>query len=122
MSEPFGPTVAEWLNDITEGKKERLAYLCSQIELKGPLPQSVRYQLLHRTASAIIEAKRFHAKHAIMMVHSFSPTAEWFDDYKRFLMLFGLQAEKQKLYTTRMKSDTLLHFAWIIGDKSYLER
>lgn len=30
VSEPFGPTIKEWLTNPSEGKKERLSYLCSQ--------------------------------------------------------------------------------------------
>jgi hypothetical protein len=33
--------------------------------------ETLRYQLLHRTASALYEAHRYHAKVAVMMVHSF---------------------------------------------------
>jgi len=74
VSEPFGLTIGEWKKDFSPGKKLRLKYLCSLLGfLKQPI-DDVRYQLLHRTASAIIEANRFHARYAVMVVHSFSQT------------------------------------------------
>ena len=58
VSEPFGPTIREWQAESSAGKTRRLAYLLSLLELPST-PESLRYQLLHRTASAIIEARRF---------------------------------------------------------------
>ncbi|GAB4582074.1 MAG: hypothetical protein Fur0022_48270 [Anaerolineales bacterium] len=52
-------------------------------------PLNIRYQLLHRTASAIIEAKQLNARYAMMIVHSFSTEHKWFSDYQDFLDLFG---------------------------------
>ncbi|WP_413776936.1 DUF6946 family protein [Mesorhizobium sp. AR07] len=34
--------------------------------------QRLRYQLLHRTSAALLEAKRFKTDEAAMIVHSFS--------------------------------------------------
>lgn len=120
VSEPFGPTVGEWLKDASPGKNERLSFLCSQLGLDTQMPEHIRYQLLHRTASAVIEAKRFHAKHAIMVVHSFSQTAEWFDDYKEFAALFGVQANINKIVLADRASEIHLYLAWVSGDKKYL--
>ncbi len=120
VSEPFGPTIGEWLTDASNGKKERLSYLCSQVGLNTELPKDIRYQLLHRTASAIIEAKRFHASHAVMIVHSFSQTAEWFDDYNQFVKLFGAEADKNKIILVGQTADVNLYFCWVIGNCRYL--
>jgi hypothetical protein len=70
VSEPFGPLVSEWFQNPSEGKRKRLAYLCKILELNSDHVSPIRYQLLHRTASAIIEAERFNAKSALMLVHS----------------------------------------------------
>ena len=50
---------------------------------------SIRYQLLHRTASAVIAAQQFGARLAVMVVHSFSPSHQWHDDYQAFAREFG---------------------------------
>ncbi len=76
VSEPFGPTVEQWLTESSPGKVKRLAYLLSLLGLCS-VSDTTRYQLLHRTASAIIEAQRFNAAHAVMLVHSFSQSSEW---------------------------------------------
>jgi len=67
------------------------------IGLSGDLPSTIRYQPLHRLASAIIEAKRFNARYALMILHSFSQPDEWFSDYGEFLELFGPKAHLGEL-------------------------
>jgi hypothetical protein len=47
---------------------------------------------LHRTASAVIEAKRFKNEETAMILHSFSPTRMRFDDFTAFTRLFDLDA------------------------------
>jgi hypothetical protein len=59
-----------------------------------PVPDDVSYQLLHRTASAVIEARRFKTDYAAMIVHSFSPTHRWVNSFARFTQLFGTTAER----------------------------
>jgi hypothetical protein len=61
--------------------------------MSTPIRDSVRYQLLHRTASAVIEAERFGARHAVMLVHSFTEENLWFDDFAEFASVFRLKAE-----------------------------
>ena len=58
---------------------------------------SIRYQLLHRAASAMVEARRFNAAHAMMLVHSFSPSDEWFDDYTGKPSFSGLRKLPTKI-------------------------
>ncbi|MDO8886179.1 hypothetical protein [Candidatus Oleimmundimicrobium sp.] len=121
VSEPFGPTVGEWFSEHTPGKEKRLKFLCSELGLAFPPPEGIRYQLLHRTVSTIIEAKRFHAKDAVMVVHSFSKTNEWLEDYQAFLSLFGLKAGVDQAVSTSIAPDLTLHFAWVHGAEKYLE-
>ncbi|MBF0418110.1 MAG: hypothetical protein HQL86_07680, partial [Magnetococcales bacterium] len=94
VSESFGPTMNEWLGvNPSPGKLERLDFLCSTLGLSQPLPGEIRYQLLHRTASAVIEARRFNAPHSVMLVHSFSNGHERFEDFEKFVNLFGLRCQ-----------------------------
>ena len=122
VSEPFGPTLDEWLVDSSQGKLTRLAYLCEQLGLEEPLPGTVRYQLLHRTASAVIEARRCCARHAIMLVHSFSQTHEWFTDYSAFARLVGAEVEVNRLVSVGRRGEVDLHLCWVCGDARYLRR
>ena len=89
VSEPFDKTVCEWLEGASRGKQCRLEYLCGLLEIEIDSVEKIRYQLLHRTASALLLAERFNASAALMLVHSFSQKHEWFEDYQEFLELFG---------------------------------
>lgn len=121
VSEPFGPTVSEWNSQASPGKKKRLEFLCDELGLACPPDGDVRYQLLHRTVSALIEAERFHARHAVMVVHSFSQEHEWFEDYERFLSLFKVQAPVNEVVRACRRGKVILHFAWVCGQKRYLD-
>jgi hypothetical protein len=120
VSESFGPVIDEW-HTGSPGKKRRLAFLCEQLGLSSP-PGHLRYQFFHRTASAIIEADRVHAAQAAMVVHSFSPANEGFEDYRKFVGLFGLEGELDGLCSTTLPSGLALHLAWVRGDQRYLTR
>ncbi len=121
VSEPFGPTVREWQAESSPGKVSRLEYLIALLGL--PLvPEITRYQLLHRTASAIIEAKRFGAPHALMLVHSFSQTSERFQDYAAFVSLMGGCAVENNIISVGARSGVALHLAWVRGDPRYLSK
>ena len=122
VSEPFGPTVGEWITDASSGKHERLVFLKEVLGITGEIDPDVRYQLLHRTASAVIEAKRFNATKAVMVVHSFSQTNEWFEDYANFLKLFGVVAQVGKLIGVGERDGVELCLGWVKGAKQYLEK
>jgi hypothetical protein len=122
VSEPFGPTIGEWLKEKSPGKDKRLDYLCGLLELDKSPSLDLRYQLFHRTASAIIEAKRFMATHAIMLIHSFSQSNDWLGDYASFLSQFGAAAETNKLISVGIRNGIILHFAWIRGNSRYLSK
>ena len=54
----------------------------------------LRYQLFHRTASAILEARRYNASHAIMLVQNFGEIAtagghQDFADFQAFGAALG---------------------------------
>ena len=120
VSEPFGPTLEEWLKDASPGKEERLDFICHQLSINPSPPGSIRYQLLHRAASAVVEARRFNAAHAMMLVHSFSPSDEWFDDYDQFLALFGTSGAPNTITSVGKRSGLFLYFAWVRGEEHYL--
>ena len=82
----------------------------------------MRYQLLHRTASAVIEAKRYNAKHAVLVVHSFSQTHQWFSDYAAFAKLFGVEVEVNRLVSVGDRNGVTLHLCWVCGNAKYLTK
>lgn len=113
-SETFGQYVSDWLgDDPSDGKQERLRFLawCLNVELCDL--DEIRYQLLHRTASAIIEAKRFGAPIAVMLVHSFSDSREGFEDYQTFVKLLGAEGCVNGVTRIDRKACPDLYLAWI---------
>ena len=120
VDEPFDRTLGEWKVNASPGKQERLKYLISCLGLSSEPPDDIYYQLMHRTASAVIEAKRFGAKAAVMLVHSFSPTDASFPEYREFTRLFGLEAQAGVLGTARAGNELPLYLGWVHGDERYL--
>jgi hypothetical protein len=120
VAEPFGPTVDEWLRQSVEGnggnKRDRLGFLCRTLSLGEDTARGLRYQLLHRTASAVIEAKRFGAPYAAMVVHSFSPSHERFDDYQEFVRRFGAEAQSGRLVQLGNTNGVRLYTGWAMGE------
>jgi len=93
VDETLGPLVSVWDN----GTPNRQARLAGLVGLIGGNPATVadlRYQLFHRSASALIEAKTFGVKRATMLVHSFDPGHAWFEDFARFSRWVGAPCEE----------------------------
>ena len=113
VDESFDRTLVDWRRETTPGKEERLKFLWQTIGLLAEPPGHVRYQLLHRAASALIEAERFCADHAVMLVHSFSPDDAGLEDYRAFTDLFGVSSQPDQLVRLNQPSTVPLHAAWI---------
>lgn len=125
VNESFGEFIVDWKLKDRGGKVERLKYLCDELKLDESKVDHIRYQLLHRTASAVIEAKKFKAENALMLVHSFSQLKEKndeaFQDYWQFLRLFGVEGKMNSLVLAKRISCINLYFAWVKGEGKYLE-
>jgi hypothetical protein len=107
--ESFGPLVSEWTGD-----QRRLAGLCDRLDLEPAGIQDLRYQLLHRTVAALLEAKRYRAGEAIMLVHSFDPDDASLGDYRAFAERLGLTgAEPDKLTNSKRLDGVMLRLAWV---------
>jgi len=120
VSETFGPTVGQWYEPETKGKRLRLAGLKKTLGLEE-IPNHIRYQLVHRTASSVIEAERFGAEIAVMIVHSFSDEDAGYDDYSEFLVLFGAKAAQDQLVFLTDVNGVSLYCGWATGNAKYLE-
>ena len=118
VDEAFGPTVAERKTDSSAGVNERLKAISECLGLSD-VPESTRYQLLHRTASAVLAARQFCAATAVMLVHSFSPTDRWFEDFSAFAGLFGAKPRMGELTTVGRCGDVSLSIGWCRGDERF---
>jgi len=116
VDEALGPTLAEKRKNASEGVIERLAFLHRTLALTSPAPDALRYQLLHRTASALLVAQEFHAELAVMLVHSFSPTGMWYEDFNSFAMHLGVNAPKGSAVLVPGLAKPRLAVGWVAGD------
>lgn len=120
VNEPFGPTLGDWSSPNTPGKTTRLDFIKKTLGLPEVLPDGLYYQLLHRTASAVIEAERFRANTAAMIVHSFSPERKWFEEYALFVDLMGIKGTKGELEKIELPNGISLHLGWATGNPKFL--
>ncbi len=111
--EPFDKRVADWAkvdkpSPRKSGKPERLDSLCKHLGLDKAAVQHIRYQLLHRTVAAILEAKLWRAEAGVMLVERFAISpgtpADSFQDFADFARLFGIQALPGTLYELQLPS------------------
>ncbi|SNR63894.1 hypothetical protein SAMN06265370_113119 [Puniceibacterium sediminis] len=120
VDEAFGPTIGTWLAEDKDNKRERLAALCNWLGVSYPPPEPLRYQLFHRSAAAVAEARRFNRPVAAMVVQSFSPTHRWIEDFEAFALHLGVQAGLGRLGRTRLPDGIELWLGWAQGDARFL--
>ena len=115
VEESFAERVEDWNN--TPGKQLRLTRLCQTLGLDPAGVGRLRYQLLHRTASAIYEAKRYRTSHALMLVHSFSRTHRWFEDFSAFAEAMCLPVPRpNRCSTSKVCEGVSLRLAWVADE------
>lgn len=119
VDEPFGPTLGEWMEGASPGKRARIAAIGDLLGLAAPIPAQIRYQLLHRAAAALVEARRFRAREAAMIVQSFSPESRWFDEFAHFAALFGLAPGPGEPAVAPVPEVGSLRIGWATGDPMY---
>ena len=114
VTDTFGPTLDAWKGDYpSNGKQERLTSLLSKLELDETSVLNKSYQLIHRTASAVIEAENIHAKNALVLVHSFSVKEKGYDAFAEFVKLFDITPSKNKVVGPYVLNKTNLYFGWV---------
>lgn len=113
-AEPFGPTVEKWLEGASPGKLERLAFLRETLAIRDEhaLP-AMRYQLLHRAAAAVVEARRFGAVAALMLVHSFGSNEDSLKDYQAFARLLGATPAQDAISFAKALDGVELLLGWV---------
>jgi hypothetical protein len=89
--ESFAETIGQWRERASVGKQERLTFLCQELGFSSGVQDSLRYQLVHRAASALLEAKRIGAAAAAMIVLSFVEDAKSKEDFGAFVTCCGTE-------------------------------
>lgn len=120
VDEPFGPTLGERKANATAGQLERISYLEIELGCASPMEDDIRYQLLHRTVSALLTARAFHAGTAVMLVHSFSPESRWREDFEVFADAVGGSRLTEDLYEIELGQAPRLIIGWCKGAEEFL--
>ena len=118
VEEDFGPTLGEKRSAMTGAQNRRLAYLHQLLHV-AHFEDSVRYQLLHRTASALLTAQELHASVAAMVVHAFETPRSQRDDFLAFTRAMGARELVPLVYCVPTFSRPSLYLAWCDGDASF---
>ena len=121
VDETFGPTLGKKKQDATPSQLKRIAYLEEELDCCAPLADEIRYQLLHRTVSAILTARAFHSSVAVMVVHSFSPESLWREDFDAFAVAIGGKHLTDDLYEIPRETGPRLMLGWCKGDEQFLQ-
>ena len=122
VDEAFGPLLGDWLEDASpaSGKKDRLAFLLKTLGLAAQPDPTIRYQLLHRAASAVLAGEQYRAVAAVLLVHSFSRRQAGWDDFAAFCRLFGATAQAGRVERLPGEQAVPLFAVWVPGDQRFL--
>lgn len=120
VAEDFGPTLAKKQTKASASQIKRIAYLQEQLQLDVAPHGTIRYQLLHRTVSALVTARDFHAKTAVMLVHSFAPISRQREDFEAFCRGMRAEAASPDVFRLPNFDSPRLYLAWCAGDTRFL--
>lgn len=133
--EPFSDRVFRWIrtadrtvsaqqqklfdvsNAIVVRKERRLAFLNQVLGTNIDINSELRYQLVHRTASAVLEARNLRAKAAIVVIQAFQPSVENLFDFSDYLDALNVSgATKNRVlgpYFALLTPSTPLYFLYL---------
>lgn len=124
--EKLDELVKDWL--LKTGKRsrkpERLAALQKRLGITERDVSEIRYQLLHRTGSALKEAERFRAGIAVVLVQTFNREADqasW-NDCMRFGELLGTELCEGTFSLVGVDVGIPLYIGWVSSPPAGLDR
>ncbi len=120
VNEDFGPLLKDKRAEASAGQGKRLDYLHSLLGV-AHFDDLIRYQLLHRTASALLAAREFHAQAAVMLVHSFGDKPNLRGDFDAFCNALGTKQLSSGVHVAPTFSSPRLYVAWCSGNRKYLD-
>lgn len=115
--EPFDKYVADWIRDASgqSGKPKRLAALKQILGIGKANFEGIRYQLLHRTASPLLEAVRFNASAAVLLIQSFGGEKDEgsYKDFCRFCEVMECDSTRNQLSLSKRMTAVPLLLGWL---------
>lgn len=114
--ESFGnETLEGWLvgtsKQSTKNRKDRWEYVRANLPTVETYSE-IRYQMLHRCAAAVIEAKRLGTSHAAFVVQAFNTPETGFREFEKLCSALKLPAARGRLATTTADGISL-SIGWI---------
>ena len=110
----FDPAVRDEKEET--GPPELWAVLRRFLEIEQASDAPVRSRLLHRTATALLEARRFFARGAAVIVQSFSQGREGFGDFQHFVEVMGSRLDRPgQLVSVAPREGIEMFFGWAQG-------
>jgi len=124
--EKLDDIVKDWLPKDGERsrKPERLVALRRALAILEADVSHIRYQLLHRAASALKEAERFAASTAVVLVQSFNRAADeqsW-QDFIQFGAVMGVTVTEGILVQSPRPTGIPLFIGWVTSQPADLGR
>jgi hypothetical protein len=120
VNEDFGPLVEEKRKEPSPGQSARLKYLQELLGI-AELSDAIRYQLLHRTASALLAGRLFHAETAVMLVQAFGDKSSQQKDFMIFAEMLNAREVTTGLYSIPATGTPTMYLAWCMGARQFLE-
>ena len=116
--EDFGPSLSTKRLSASNEQADRLDFLHTLLKVKR-FSDAIRYQLLHRTASAILTAREFHAGAAVMLVQAFETPSDRRKDFVDFCGEMGATQVSSDVYKVPEFGAINLYLAWCNGNSKY---
>lgn len=114
--EPFDRTVSEWSAHASprSNKPDRLKRLQARLGIEGSDVSPIRYQLIHRAVSALLQAEQFCASIAVLVVQSFGGHRDenGLEDFRDFGRLFSVGLERGQLHEVPVPGNIRLFLGW----------
>lgn len=117
--EDFGPTMHAKRSESSAGQTSRISYVHDL--LGSSFDDAIRCQLLHRTASALLVARAFHASTTVMLVQAWNSTPEQRKDFEAFCDALGAEHSGAGVRHLARSSAPKLYLAWCDGDPHFLQ-
>ncbi len=119
VHEDFGPLVGQKRAEASSGQSSRIAYLERLLHVTR-FDDTIRYQLVHRTASALLTAQQFHAGSAVMMVQAWDAPAARRSEFEAFCAALSGKQLAPLVYSLPAFERPKLFLAWCDGDPRFL--
>lgn len=125
--EPFGQRVDAWVRGLSDGQPtagvspkpsrlRRLQFLSTVLDREVSADSKLRYQLLHRTASVLLESRLQGAVAGLLIVHAFPGADGSWADFEKFTTFLDVKVVRGQLSVPVSVAGTPkvpLYFLWV---------